>query len=390
MKEIIIIRLGELTLKGKNYDMFFRCLISNIKKKLSFYNKDLKYILEYQRIYIVIKNHLIANKVFNDLKKIFGISSISLGYLIPNEFDKIKNFILDLLDQKLKKSFKIECRRTNKKFKFSSLELKQKLANEILKKFQNQTKVDVINPDLVINIEVRNNFSIIFFKKENTLGGMPIFENNIGISMISGGIDSPVSSFLAMKKGLKLLYLHFTTPPHTNIESIKKVEKIISKLKEYDSNNKQKLYIINFTLLQNELTHINNNAYRIIIMRRMFIRIANILAKKNNCNTIITGESLGQVASQTIESIAVINHVSLLPILRPLITYDKNEIIKISKNINIYDISILPDKDCCTLFVPKNPITKPKLEITELQEKEIFYEEIINTIIKNHIKEIFI
>ena len=244
-----------------------------------------------------------------------------------------------------------------------------------------------IEPDVIINIEIRNDFTLVYCDKIHTYGGLPLGTSNKTLSLISGGIDSPVSSFLAMKRGMKVEYIHFATPPHTSLESIEKVKDILKVLKKYDSNRKQVLHVVNFTILQNELMHITNESYRITLMRRMFIRIANIVANQISAKALTTGEALGQVASQTIESIAVINSVSDVPILRPLITYDKEEIIIIAKKIDTYNLSILPITDCCSLFVPKKPTTKPKLFVAKIQESQILFEEIIQEIIKNNIEK---
>ncbi|WP_370281040.1 tRNA sulfurtransferase, partial [Spiroplasma endosymbiont of Phyllotreta cruciferae] len=181
-------------------------------------------------------------------------------------------------------------------------------------------------------------------------------------------------------------YLHFATPPHTSEEALEKVKTLVQKLHHYTGQNQQRLHVVNFSMLQHELMHIPDGSYRITIMRRMFYRIANILAAKWNCQAIITGESLGQVASQTIESINVINTVSPLPVLRPVLCFDKNEIIAIAKEIDTYQTSILPFEDCCSLFVPKNPMTKPRIAQAEFQEQNLMWQEIIDVIIRKNIK----
>ncbi len=384
---IIILHFGELTLKKKNYNFFFSFLINNVKEKIKKYNKKVKLIKEYQRLYIEILDVFIIDNLIQDLKHVFGLNSLSIAKKCKTNLEDIKKTsILFLNDLKDIKTFKIETKRINKNFKFTSLEISNLIGKYILQNKQLNLKVDVNNPNVTLKIEIRTDVIIIYYKSIKCYGGLPFGTAGIGLSMISGGIDSPVSSFLAMKKGLKLDFIHFATPPHTNEKSLQKIFSILNELKKFSFKSEIKLYVVNFTLLQNEIMHIQNESYRIVIMRRMFFRITNLIAKKYKLQTIITGESLGQVASQTIESLTVSDNVSEILILRPLISYDKNQIIEIAKQIHTYEISILPFEDCCSLFVPKNPITKPKIVIAISQEQQIMYKEIIKEIINNHTK----
>ncbi len=387
---VLIVHFGELTLKGKNYHYFSSLLLKNIKQKLKIYKSFIEYIKEHQRLYLKILNLDFLNKILADLKTVFGIYSISIAKKCDNDINKIENISRNIFENIFNKTFKIEAKRLNKNFPLTSLEIKKCIGSSILKIYKNKVSVDVIKPDIILMIEVRNNFTLVYHSTIKAFGGLPYGSSNTGLSMISGGIDSPVASFLMMKKGIKLKFIYFATPPHTDEKSLKKVLELIANLKHYSNNLEQKLYVVNFSLMQNEIMHISNSSYRITIMRRMFYRIANVLANKLNCSAIITGESLGQVASQTIESISVINEVSNLPVLRPLISYDKSEIIDIAKDINTYDISILPFEDCCSLFVPKNPTTKPKSSIAINQENDFLFKEIIDVIVNNHIQEFII
>ncbi|WP_434338379.1 tRNA uracil 4-sulfurtransferase ThiI [Mycoplasma capricolum] len=380
----ILIRYGELTLKGNNRFQFIDKLISNIKFKLKQFNKeDIKFIKDHNSLTLEIKDELEAD-VLDQLKTIFGIYSISIINYISKDLDQIKKAVLEIAKNSKAKTFKLEVSRKDKSFNYTSIELKHILASEILKN-TNHLIVDVHNPELVIEIVVKKDHVDVFDNRIDGLKGLPVGISDKGLCLLSGGIDSPVSAFLTLKRGMQVDFIHFMTPPHTSHQALDKVFSLAKQLAKYNISN-FKLHICNFNLLLQELQHLIDPSYKITIMRRMFLRIANIIAKKNNNKAIITGESLGQVASQTIQSINVINNVSDLPILRPVITYDKEEIIKIAKFIDTYQTSILPFDDVCSMFVPKDPIIKPKLNIATKLEENIFWNELLEETIKNNIK----
>ncbi|WP_434324442.1 tRNA uracil 4-sulfurtransferase ThiI [Mycoplasma capricolum] len=380
----ILIRYGELTLKGNNRFQFIDKLISNIKFKLKQFNKeDIKFIKDHNSLTLEIKDELEAD-VLKQLKTIFGIYSISIINYVNKDLDQIKKAVLEIVKNSKAKTFKLEVSRKDKSFNYTSIELKHILATEILKN-TNHLIVDVHNPELVIEIVVKKDHVDVFDNRIDGLKGLPVGISDKGLCLLSGGIDSPVSAFLTLKRGMQVDFIHFMTPPHTSHQALDKVFSLARQLAKYNISN-FKLHICNFNLLLQELQHLVDPSYKITIMRRMFLRIANIIAKNNNNKAIITGESLGQVASQTIQSINVINNVSDLPILRPVITYDKEEIIKIAKFIDTYQTSILPFDDVCSMFVPKNPIIKPKLNIATKLEENIFWNELLEETIKNNIK----
>ncbi|WP_434329695.1 tRNA uracil 4-sulfurtransferase ThiI [Mycoplasma capricolum subsp. capricolum] len=380
----ILIRYGELTLKGNNRFQFIDKLISNIKFKLKQFNKeDIKFIKDHNSLTLEIKDELEAD-VLKQLKTIFGIYSISIINYVNKDLDQIKKAVLEIAKNSKAKTFKLEVSRKDKSFNYTSIELKHILASEILKN-TNHLIVDVHNPELVIEIVVKKDHVDVFDNRIDGLKGLPVGISDKGLCLLSGGIDSPVSAFLTLKRGMQVDFIHFMTPPHTSHQALDKVFSLAKQLAKYNISN-FKLHICNFNLLLQELQHLVDPSYKITIMRRMFLRIANIIAKNNNNKAIITGESLGQVASQTIQSINVINNVSDLPILRPVITYDKEEIIKIAKFIDTYQTSILPFDDVCSMFVPKNPIIKPKLNIAIKLEENIFWNELLEETIKNNIK----
>nr|CAK99545.1 probable thiamine biosynthesis protein [Spiroplasma citri] len=382
--DVILIRYGELTTKGKNRNNFTRVLVNNIKTKLVAYENQYQLKKEFDRLFIELLDATVSIEIVNIVKNVFGSSSLSLAKKVSCDLSEIANCAINIVNYYQPATFKLEVRRNDKTFPLTSTEIKQQLAPKVLQ--QTKVKVDVHQPVLQIDVEVRRTFTYLFVNKIKTIGGLPVGISGQGLVMLSGGIDSPVASFLTMKRGMNVEYLHFAPPPHTTEEALQKVKTLVQKLNYYAGQNQQRLYVVNFSMLQHELMHIPDASYRIIIMRRMFYRIANLLAKELKCQAIITGESLGQVASQTIESINTINAVSTLPILRPVLCFDKNEIIDIAKQIDTYQTSILPFEDCCSLFVPKNPVTKPRIKQAEFQEKNLMWAEIIDVIIKKNIK----
>ncbi|RUO86867.1 tRNA uracil 4-sulfurtransferase ThiI [Spiroplasma endosymbiont of Megaselia nigra] len=381
--DVILIRYGELTTKGKNRNDFTRVLVNNIKTKLTKYENQYQIKKEFDRLFIELLDATVSMEIVNIVKNVFGSSSLSLAKKVACDLSEIANCAINIVNYYQPATFKLEVRRNDKTFPLTSTEIKQQLAPKVLQ--QPKVKVDVHQPVLQIDVEVRRTFTYVFVNKIKTIGGLPVGISGRGLVMLSGGIDSPVAAFLTMKRGMNIEYLHFATPPHTTEEALQKVKTLVQKLNYYAGQNQQRLHVVNFSMLQHELMHIPDASYRIIIMRRMFYRIANLLAKDLKCQAIITGESLGQVASQTIESINTINDVSTLPILWPVLCFDKNEIIDIAKQIDTYQTSILPFEDCCSLFVPKNPVTKPCLKQAEFQENNLMWTEIIDVIIKKNI-----
>ncbi|KAF5273752.1 hypothetical protein FQR65_LT17094 [Abscondita terminalis] len=360
----ILVRYGELTLKGKNRNVFITKLYQNIKFRL----KQLKEFIVIEKdnnsLTIKINDQEKLDEVVEILSNIFGIYSISIVEIIKNDIDLLQNKIIEVAQQIPPGSYKLEVLRKDKTFPLTSPEVKNILAPIILKNTSHLT-VDVHNPNFKLEVLIKHNGTYIYSSKINGLKGLPVGVGGKALSLLSGGIDSPVASYLTLKRGMQVDFLHFMTPPHTSKEALDKVFKLAKKV---------------------ELMHMREDGYRITIMRRVFIKIANILAKTIDAKCIITGDNLGQVASQTIDSIDVINCVSDLPILRPLITFDKEEIIEIAQKIDTFNTSILPFDDVCSLFVPKSPVIKPKRYVAENQEKELLIDEMIEHTIKKSIK----
>ncbi|ATZ18576.1 thiamine biosynthesis protein ThiI [Williamsoniiplasma somnilux] len=380
----ILVRYGELTLKGANRNYFVTKLINNIKFKLKAYKEFVSYTKDNNSLTLTVVDNYVEI-VIEKLQTTFGIYSLSVIEKTNLNMEEITNAVIKIAQKSTNKRFKLEVYRKDKQFPLTSTEIKQQIAPIVLRTI-GDLKVDVHNPNLKIEIVIKKDHVDIFDTRLVALKGLPVGVSGKGLSLLSGGIDSPVASFLTMKRGMQVDFIHFMTPPHTSTEALDKVFKLAAQIAKYNYQNFS-LYVVDFSMLLQELNHMPDQNYKITLMRRMFVRIANKLAFKINARGIITGESLGQVASQTIESINVINSTSILPILRPVLTFDKEEIIEISKKINTYDISILPFDDVCSMFVPKNPITKPKLKVAEFNEQTIMWEEILEHTMDNLIKE---
>ena len=362
MEKIIIIKYGELTTKKDNINFFINALRDNIKKSLK--DIDNKIIYDHGRMFIETSDY---ENVLNILKKTFGIHEINIGYkLKTNSLEEINAELLNLLKDKEFKTFKVTTKRSDKSYPINSMEISRKVGGTILKNISN-IEVDVHNPNLEINIEIRKNEAYIYFEKIKGIGGYPVGTLGKGLLMLSGGIDSPVAGYLAMKRGIKLECIYFDSPPHTSKEALNKVKELASILSTYQ--NDIKLHIIYFTEIQEQIYKNCPKEYMITIMRRQMYRIAELLARRENCKCIINGESIGQVASQTLTSISTINEVITTPVIRPVCCLDKLEIIDIAKKIETYETSILPYEDCCTIFVPEHPVINPERKLARTYEE---------------------
>ena len=350
MQKLILIKYGELTTKKANRNVFINKLSDNIKKILK--NEEVKIKKDRVRMYIETEN---VEKVSSKLLKVFGLHGIVIAYKVNTNTDDIKDAVLNILKDKNFKTFKVDTKRADKTFEIKSMDFNNVIGSLVLKNFN--VKVDVHNPELVIHIEIRDN-TYIYLNEEKGIGGYPVGIQGNGLLMLSGGIDSPVAGYMALKRGVDIDCLYFDSPPHTSIEAKNKVIKLASILNEYSGNIR--LLVVPFTKLQEEIYKNVPSDYNITILRRMMYRIATSVDKKYK--VIINGESIGQVASQTLSSMSVINSVTNYPIIRPVACLDKLEIIDIAKRIGTYETSILPFEDCCTIFVPKHPVINPKLD----------------------------
>ncbi len=378
MKKVLLIKYGELTTKKDNRNFFIKKLKKNILDKLSSFNVEIKD--DYYRMFIYPEEKDI-DEIIELLKKIFGIHGLVVAYMNENiNEEEIKNSSLIIMKNIKFKTFKINTNRSDKSFNIHSMDMNNIVGGYILKNIIN-INVDVHNPEVILNIEIRHEAFYIYCETIKCLGGYPVGALGSALLMLSGGIDSPVAGYLTIKRGVEINYIYFESRPHTSIEARNKVISLARVLEEYNTNGK--LYVVNFTKIQESIYKNLDNDYLITIMRRMMYRIAEIIAKKNKYLAIVNGESIGQVASQTLSSMICVNDVTSYPILRPLCSFDKLEIIEIAKKINTYDTSILPYEDCCTIFVPKHPVINPNLKHIYEEEKNIDFEPLIKEAIDN-------
>ena len=353
MEKIILIKYGELTTKKANRNTFIKILNENIMNVLKKY--DVKIKKDRVRMYIEAKENELEEIVQN-LKNVFGLHSIVICYKVHNNIEEIENISLKIIKEEKGITFKVNTKRADKDFPIPSMEMNNKIASTILK--QTNLKVDVHKPDIMLHIEIRKDFTYIYTKEEKAIGGYPVGVQGKGLLMLSGGIDSPVAGYLSLKRGIKIECIYFESPPHTSIEAKNKVLDLAQILSKYGGNIK--IHIVPFTKLQETIYKEVPHDYMITIMRRMMYRIAEKYAQKINSKILINGESIGQVASQTLSSMQVINEVVKIPVIRPVACFDKLEIIDLAEKIGTYQTSILPFEDCCTIFVPKHPVINPK------------------------------
>ena len=372
MEKVIIIRYSELHLKGKNRGYFERVLITNIEKSL----KGLKHELKRQSGRYLVENFdgFDVDEIISRLKKVFGIHSFSVALKVNSDMNAIYKAAEEVcLDNG---SFKVETHRADKAFPLNSLQISAEIGGRLLNKFKNLS-VDVHNPQFVINIDVRENGTTLVFNEFfKGVGGMPVGSSGKGLLLISGGIDSPVAGHMIAKRGMQINCIHFHSYPYTNMQARDKVVELAKVLSDYTCGTK--LNIVSVTHIQEEIHKKCNGEYMVTLLRRFMMRIAEIIAKKCGAQCLITGESLGQVASQTVEGITSSNSVvKYLHVLRPLCGFDKEEIIERSRYMGAYDISIQPYEDCCTVFLPKHPVIKPSIESILDEEKKLDVEKLI-------------
>ena len=369
MEKLILIKYGELTTKKDNRKLFINKLENNIKSLLK--NYDIKIKKDRVRMYIVTSK---VDEVSEKLQKIFGIHSVVICYKTTQDVEDIKAKVKEVLDKEKFSTFKVNTRRADKNFPIHSMDFNNLIGGFVLKNYP--VKVDVHNPELLLNIEIRLEGVFIYTNELLGSGGYPVGVQGKGLLMLSGGIDSPVAGYMALKRGIDIECLYFESPPHTSMEAKNKVLKLANILNDYSGNIK--VHVVPFTNIQETIYRFCPEDYMITIMRRMMYRIAHKFAKMHKIPIIVNGESVGQVASQTITSMSVINEVTNMPIIRPVACLDKLEIIEIAKKIGTYETSILPFEDCCTIFVPKHPVINPKLEKCVLAESKFNFDKMID------------
>ena len=381
MDKVISVSLGEIALKGLNRKYFEDQLISKMRKAIGEieYNKIYK---EQGKIYIETPEDNF-DLIINRLKKVFGLVYISPCYRVEKDMDKIELASIEIVKEKLSetdiKTFKVVTNRADKSFPIKSPEVSRHIGGVILKNFKD-LNVDVHNPDFYLYIDIRKN-AYIYIDRIEGYGGMPVGTNGRGLLLLSGGIDSPVAGFMMAKRGMDISGVHFHSYPFTSERAEDKVKNLAKKLSLYTGD--MKLYSVNILNIQKELNKKCPEKEMTILSRRFMMRIAEKIALSNGMDALITGESLGQVASQTIKGISVVNSSVNISILRPLIALDKRDIIDIAKDIDTYEISIQPYDDCCTLFSPKHPVTNPKLQNIEYSETNVDVDGLIKDVINN-------
>ena len=366
MEKVVIIRYSEIHLKGKNRGYFERVFAANMEKAL----KGIRHEIRRRSGRYLVENFEEGDeeRIVKRLSKVFGIHSLSIGLKVPSDMNEIFAAAMQVSDES--GTFKVETHRADKRFYLTSPQISAEIGGRLLDKNKN-LKVDVHEPEFIINIDVREDGSTLVFNKFiKCADGMPVGTAGRGLLLLSGGIDSPVAGHMIAKRGMKIDCLHFHSYPYTNMQARQKVMDLAKILSEYTCGIK--VTVISVKHIQEEIHKNCNGAYMVTLLRRFMMRLAERLAIKDADQCIITGESLGQVASQTIEGMTSSNSViEKLPVLRPLCGFDKNEIIERSRNIGAYDVSIRPYEDCCTVFLPDYPIIKPKLEDVLAEEAKL-------------------
>jgi thiamine biosynthesis protein ThiI len=376
MKEIILIKNGELTLKGLNRANFEDALIKNIKRRLR--NLGEVNIRKAQSaIYIEPKTEdFDFEEALERVKLIFGIAAFSRACVCEKDMEDILSKSVEYLKSTMEniRTFKVEAKRSDKRFPLTSPEICRELGGALLSAFPH-LKVDVHNPDRTVFVEIRDFNAYVRAEQIQGAGGLPVGTAGTASILISGGIDSPVAAWTMAKRGLRLNAIHFASPPYTSKRAELKVRTLLSKVARYSGSIN--LCIVPFTEIQEKISECCPEDFFTLIMRRMMMRIAEKIARDNSSLALITGESLGQVASQTLQALVTTDNVANMPVLRPLIGMDKEEIIRISRNIDTFETSILPYEDCCTVFTPKHPKTRPTIELCEAAEKDLPIDQLI-------------
>lgn len=382
MEDLLSVSFGELFLKGKNRNKFFKAAIDNIKRNI----KDIGYedmYLESSKLYIKAdKNDF--DDLIREIKKVFGIIYISEIKRCDKKIESIEDALKEILDNMdiKNKSFKVITNRVDKSFEIKSPDFSQMMGGFILKNYakKNNLKVDVHNPDFKVFIDIKK-YAYVYANRHEGMGGLPLGSSGNGLLLLSGGIDSPVAGFMMAKRGMRINCLHFHSYPFTSKRALQKAIDLGKILSQY--TGKMRIYSVNMAEIYKS---INKNCHRnqtTILSRRFMMRIAEKISEKNSYDALITGESLGQVASQTVESMTVIEDATKLPIFKPLIALDKTEIIDRALFIGSYEKSIEPYDDCCSIFAPSNPITKPKLKYIKESESNLDIENLENKAIEN-------
>ena len=384
MKTRILIRYGELSTKGRNKKMFTQKLASNIKKALVDF-PQVKVIPDYDFMYLDL-HEAPEEAVIEKIKPIFGIQSISPVYIIEKDMEVAKKVVLDLLSQEdlEGKTFKIMTKRSDHTFEMDTNQINLFLGDAVLEAFPD-IKVQLKQPDITVRMDVRREHLMVSLKTIPGAGGLPVGTSGRVMLMLSGGIDSPVAGYLAMKRGMEIKCVHFASPPYTSPQALEKTKLLAAKIARFGGSIQ--FLTVPFSRIQEEIKKSVPEAYLMTIMRRFMLRITDELRKNAKALAIANGESVGQVASQTLDSMVAINDVTNTPIIRPVATMDKLDIIKVAEEIDTFELSIQPFEDCCTVFAPPSPKTKPKLEKARQYEQRLDVEGLIKEAVEGTVIE---
>ncbi len=384
MKTRILIRYGELSTKGRNKKMFTQKLASNIKKALVDF-PQVKVIPDYDFMYLDL-HEAPEEAVIEKVKPIFGIQSISPVYIVEKDMEVAKKVVLDLLSQEdlEGKTFKIMTRRSDHTFEMDTNQINLFLGDAVLEAFPD-IKVQLKQPDITVRIDVRREHLMVSLKTIQGAGGLPVGTSGRVMLMLSGGIDSPVAGYLAMKRGMEIQCVHFASPPYTSPQALEKTKLLAAKIARFGGSIQ--FLTVPFSRIQEEIKKSIPEAYLMTIMRRFMLRITDQLRENARALAIANGESVGQVASQTLDSMVAINDVTNTPIIRPVATMDKLDIIKVAEEIDTFELSIQPFEDCCTVFAPPSPKTKPKLEKARQYEARLDIEGLIKEAVEGTVIE---
>lgn len=388
MKEIILLKYGEIALKGLNKNSFENILMKNIKYRLKKVGK-FRCSKAQSTIYVEPEtDNTDLEDAVEALKKIFGIASICRVCVCDKNFDDICEKIVEYLQDVLPyaRTFKVTAKRADKAFPMKSPEICSQLGGLLLEKFPNLT-VDVKNPEVTVTVEVRDTNAYVHAENIKGAGGLPIGSSGNALLLLSGGIDSPVAGYMMAKRGIHISAIHYVSPPYTSERARLKVEQLCDKMTDYCGNIA--FFCVPFTEIQEAIKNNCPEEYFTIIMRRLMMEIAQRIAKKDDCLALITGESVGQVASQTLSAISCTDAVCRIPVFRPLIGMDKTEIVEISRKIDTFDISTLPYEDCCTVFTPKHPKIRPSLEDVEKAQESFDFEPLIEKAVEETEMKVF-
>ena len=378
----ILIRYGELSLKKSNRNQFIKQITNHIKSILKPY-PNLEFDSRGMRFYVILNNEPL-DEIIPLLKKVPGLYSFSPVAKCDSNLDDIKELALQVLRQEelANKTIKVDTNRANKNITLTSLEITKEISRHLFKNIEN-LKANVHTPDITINVDVRDEGTFIFTKIYYGLGGLPSGSLGKAMLMVSGGIDSVMAGYEVIKKGIDIEAIHFASPPYTSDMAVQKVVDLLEVLTTYKHDQKILLHIVPFTKIQDAIYQNVREDYGITIMRRMMYRIATMVSERQKALAIVNGENVGQVASQTLESLSVIGEVTKMPVIRPLATLDKSDIIEKARLCGTYDISIRPYEDCCTVFVPKHPQIKPRLDVAIKLESSFEWETLINEAVQN-------